>query len=87
VVQSRGIYDAVDTDFLVDILNLPWFSRTWTVQKLVLARKAFVLCGTKSLLWESFDEHVWGLQAYERFLAPKHDPENTSNPAMFHDYL
>jgi hypothetical protein len=87
VVKSRGVYDAVDTDFIIDLLNLPWFSRTWTVQELVLARNAFVLCGTKCLQWKGFAHTVAWVQLYEDSLAYWGDHENTSNPAAFISYL
>jgi hypothetical protein len=87
VVESRGVYDAVDTDFMIDLLNLPWFSRTWTVQELVLARNAFVLCGTKCLQWKRLESTVAWPEDYENRHAWSKDPGNTSNPATFISYL
>ncbi len=34
-----------------NLLRRPWFTRAWTLQKAALARKAHVLCGSKSLDW------------------------------------
>jgi hypothetical protein len=94
--KSRGVYDAADTDFIVDIINLPWFHRTWTVQELTLARHAEVLCGSKHLCWADFLDILLDLQILEsKFLGFSYVQENSSpeteqegsNPATFHDDL
>jgi hypothetical protein len=87
VVESRGIYDAIDTDFITDVLNLPWFSRTWTVQELYLARNAMILCGTKCLLWTHFRDSLVWLHGYENSLPAGRDPGNISNPAEFRRFF
>jgi hypothetical protein len=87
VIKSRGIYNALDTDFLVGVLNSPWFNRIWTVQELVLSQEASVLCGTKCISWESFNACILWLECYESIFAARHDPKTTSNPATFNVYL
>jgi hypothetical protein len=31
-----------------------WFLRTWTIQEIVLARQALLVCGTREILWSDF---------------------------------
>ena len=56
VRERRGVYDAMDTSFVIDVLNLPWFHRTWTVQELALAKQVVLLCGSMSLPWLQFND-------------------------------
>lgn len=37
---------------LISLLEVPWFTRTWVVQEIVLARKAVLMHGDHSLQWE-----------------------------------
>ena len=37
-------------------MDVPWFQRTWTVQEVVLARHATLLCGSYSLPWATVTE-------------------------------
>lgn len=39
-----------------ELLQRPWFTRTWIVQEAALASHALVLCGTKSVPWTDFLE-------------------------------
>lgn len=41
-----------------DIFRRPWFTRMWTVQELVMASEPIVVCGSKSMRWNSF---FWGM--------------------------
>jgi len=86
IYDSRGVYDAMDTDFINDILNLPWFYRTWTVQELVLAREAVFICGSTCLSWSQFIESLQILQVYVNGLPLESNEESVSNPASFYDH-
>lgn len=37
-----------------ELLERPWFARTWIVQEAVMASNAVLLCGTKSVQWRDF---------------------------------
>jgi hypothetical protein len=88
VRRSRGIYDASDTDFIVDILNLPWFDRTWTVQELTLAHNAELLCGSKRLPWACFANRLRHLQVSETyFFSESFNSTEISNPGRFYSEL
>ncbi|KIW69825.1 hypothetical protein, variant [Phialophora macrospora] len=43
--------------------NRPWFSRSWVVQELALARKVRVVCGTRTLLWEKLARTIEFIRA------------------------
>jgi hypothetical protein len=43
---------------VAQLLCRPWWSRAWTVQELISARKATVFCGEQSLPWPLFDMTV-----------------------------
>lgn len=40
---------------VAQLLCRPWWSRSWTIQELISAQKAIVLCGTRSLPWPLLD--------------------------------
>lgn len=88
VRQHRGIYDAVDTDFIADILNMPWFRHTWTVQEVALAQSATLVCGNTTLDWKVFTDALrWLQRSQNNHVA---DPDNMirpslSNPGTFFD--
>lgn len=39
-------------------LTHPWFTRTWTLQEVLLARKAVLLCGTRWIDWRLITETI-----------------------------
>lgn len=41
------------TESLMAMLNVPWFTRTWVVQEIVLARRATMIHGEYSIPWET----------------------------------
>lgn len=43
---------------LIDLGTRPWWLRCWTFQELVLAPRAYVLCGTHILGWEKFENNL-----------------------------
>jgi hypothetical protein len=72
----------------MDLLYLPWFRRTWTVQELVLAREAVVLLGTKSMSWDSFSTTLLHVEGWENITKQQwKDISSTTNPASFIDAL
>ncbi|GKU21760.1 unnamed protein product [Fusarium langsethiae] len=44
--------DAESWTAFADFFDRPWYQRMWTVQEIIQARKALVLCGPHSLPWE-----------------------------------
>lgn len=42
------------TGAVAGLISRPWFSRSWTVQELVGAREAVVLCGGRTIHWSRF---------------------------------
>lgn len=51
----------------VKLLQLPWWSRVWVVQELVLAKKAILVLGSVSVPWELFSGFC---HSYLRHLPP-----------------
>ncbi|KAF4970554.1 hypothetical protein FSARC_2463 [Fusarium sarcochroum] len=44
--------DSTSWDAFSEFFDRPWFQRMWTVQEIIQARKAIVVCGAYSLPWE-----------------------------------
>ncbi|KAM0418964.1 hypothetical protein ACHAPT_012122 [Fusarium lateritium] len=44
--------DLTTWDAFSEFFDRPWFQRMWTVQEIIQARKAIVVCGPHSLPWE-----------------------------------
>lgn len=42
----------------IAFMNRPWFSRSWVVQELALAKKVNVVCGTRSIPWEQLAKTI-----------------------------
>lgn len=85
-----GVYDAVDTEFIVDVIRSTWFTRTWTVQEVALARHSTLVCGNKTLDWRSFLNTLRVLQRALNDLAATALEVNIRpvfNPATFFDDL
>ncbi|KAH3987350.1 hypothetical protein HBI25_001550 [Parastagonospora nodorum] len=80
VRDTRQYYDAVDTNFIIDLLNLPWFHRVWPIQELVLSQSAVLIFGSIYLPWFSFVHALSTVQVYEHL----HD-RSRSNPASYYD--
>ncbi|KAI0914994.1 heterokaryon incompatibility protein-domain-containing protein [Ustulina deusta] len=57
----------VGTQMMEDVLSRPWFKRMWTLQELLLASHATVLCGRQAMEWHSFCQ---SLQLAELGFAP-----------------
>ena len=89
VRNRRGVYDAVDTDFIGDIINLPWFHRTWTIQEVALAKSAIIVCGPVNLPWSSLLEALKRLQDSQihkqTLISIQPERRAFSNPATFFD--
>jgi hypothetical protein len=83
VSLKRSYYDAVDTNFIVDMLNLPWFHRTWPIQELVLASTAVMRYGDQQLPWSKFIVSLEELQDTEH--RSPCVPNLRSNPASYFD--
>jgi hypothetical protein len=46
------------------LLQRPWFSRAWTFQEIILARKADIYCGVYHSSWQSIENVLVCLKAY-----------------------
>lgn len=52
-------HDYVDSwNALKELMKRPWFSRRWVVQKIALAKKGTVYCGSESLDWHEFSDAI-----------------------------
>ncbi|KAI8625026.1 heterokaryon incompatibility protein-domain-containing protein [Xylariaceae sp. FL1651] len=58
---------AVAPQIIEDVLSRPWFERMWTLQELLLASHATVLCGAQAMEWDSFCQ---SLELVESSFAP-----------------
>jgi hypothetical protein len=47
-----------DDSALDDFLAHPWFTRVWTLQEVLLARKAVLICGTRWIDWRLLFETI-----------------------------
>jgi Heterokaryon incompatibility protein (HET) len=59
--ESSGYGTIIDVDnaqlgAIKRILERPWFSRTWTLQEVVLAKDALFVCGNEQISFSTFDE-------------------------------
>ena len=45
---------AVSNPIMTEIIKKTWFTRTWTIQEVVLAKEAVLLCEDVELPWKSF---------------------------------
>jgi hypothetical protein len=56
--ESKRLFSATELRALCSFFDLPWFSRLWTVQEVVIARYASFVCGSKledvTLLYHGF---------------------------------
>ncbi|KAK9800048.1 putative Heterokaryon incompatibility domain-containing protein [Seiridium cardinale] len=52
---------------VIDLLRRPWWTRVWAVQELVVARKAFIICGRHKLGWDDFCHLVHCVASHRSF--------------------
>jgi hypothetical protein len=69
-------------DVLAKVFNATWFERAWTVQELVLARRATIIHGEQRIGWiiiarafENFGRHMRSCCTKAIFSLPDHDVE------------
>ncbi|KAI1266412.1 hypothetical protein F5Y18DRAFT_358087 [Xylariaceae sp. FL1019] len=53
------------------IVEQPWFTRCWTVQEILLARKCLVVSGWQSVSWDTLSRGIMYASAQERFWSPE----------------
>lgn len=62
-----------------EILDRPWWRRTWIIQEAVLAQKIIIMCGSETTTWESIDAFfrriVWTTDRMEVFGLPVHEKD------------
>lgn len=46
------------------LFNRPWFSRVWTFQEIVLARKVMIHCGVHTMRWQRLEMFVMCLDRF-----------------------
>jgi hypothetical protein len=59
VIQSLSLKDSeelrkLDWDAISDLLSLPWFGRVWTLQEIVNAKEAVLVCGGRTASFHEF---------------------------------
>lgn len=47
--EYRGVYDAIDTDFITELVNLARFRRRWMIQEVALAKSATLVYEASTL--------------------------------------
>lgn len=52
------------------LLTRPWFSRTWTLQELVLAKSAYLACGPYSIEWGQMALIIYTVAGYDEYQRP-----------------
>ena len=57
---SHGIWSALGS-----LMMRPWFRRLWTLQEVVLPKIVQVLCGRKTITWETLEDFVVIIRRYE----------------------
>ena len=78
----------VPTDFdwgpVFQLLEHPWFLRTWIIQEAVLGRRAIVISGTDTVDWKTFERVCQGIGFYQKSTAiiPGYDKINNFNEAV-----
>ena len=40
---------------VLSLMHRPWFSRTWVIQEIAVARKVTIFCGSNSVTWNEFE--------------------------------
>ncbi|KAI0468437.1 heterokaryon incompatibility protein-domain-containing protein [Xylaria cf. heliscus] len=55
-LQDYGLPDILDDSWgcIRDVVEMPWFTRTWIIQEVTLSRQAYLQCGSSSLPWIDF---------------------------------
>ena len=75
-----------DDSALDDFLAHPWFTRAWTLQEVLLARKAVLICGTRWIDWRLLFETIGpkgpleALQKCTKIMQSEHGREEGQNP-------
>ncbi|KAG5771608.1 hypothetical protein H9Q72_001914 [Fusarium xylarioides] len=52
-------------DPIVNLLNRPWFQRTWVIQEAVIPKHAQVICGDQTISWVRFLRVVDAIEYYQ----------------------
>jgi hypothetical protein len=60
--SAKESYETVEA--IAEMMRAPWWSRTWTVQEYILARKATFHCGSQSLLGAVLIQCVWHVEKH-----------------------
>jgi hypothetical protein len=45
-------------EYIQDLLNREWFTRMWTFQEIVIAKRPFIMCGKKVISWSDLAEGI-----------------------------
>ncbi|KAK8031273.1 hypothetical protein PG990_001007 [Apiospora arundinis] len=49
-------------DTLVSLMRRPWFSHRWVFQEIIVARRAFIFCGSRHISWDTFSDAITFLE-------------------------
>ena len=55
---------------VINLLQRPWFQRTWIIQEAVLAKRAQVVCGNQSVPWAALERVVIAMNLYNGLVKP-----------------
>ncbi len=55
---------------VANLLQRPWFQRTWIIQEAVLAKRAQVVCGNQSVPWAALERVVIAMNLYSGRVKP-----------------
>ncbi|KAI8716125.1 HET domain-containing protein [Fusarium sp. LHS14.1] len=57
--------DKINWDPIINLLQRPWFQRTWIIQEAILAKRARVFCGDESIPWAMLERVVIAMNSYK----------------------
>lgn len=56
--KEKPILDANSSDFVSNLVGKTWWTRVWTVQEVILAQDATIICGWHNMDWRSFKQAI-----------------------------
>ena len=59
-LNSIAFWDFQELEAIQSFLKKPWWSRLWTLQEIILANSAYIVCGDHWLHWDDF-KLIYGL--------------------------
>lgn len=63
--QQHQALAEIHTENLREVLERDYWSRLWVIQEVLLSKYITVMCGSKSVPWDTFDAFLWDVQDVE----------------------